>query len=62
MKNHFIGLLTGVLSVWILTAFKHAEINPFKLTEDVRSGMIGAFIFVQFFLQFAILAYNTKDN
>lgn len=60
MKKHLIGLFIGMVSIWMLTAFLYAEINPFNLPTDVRQGMVAGFIFCQFLIQVFIGIYNAN--
>ena len=62
MKKHLIAFFAGMLSIWLLTAFMNAELNPFNLSEGERSGMVAAFAISQFFIHFGLIGYNDKYN
>ena len=61
MKRHLIAFAIGVITIWFMTAFIYAEINPFKLHSEVRQTMVGIFAFSQMCIQAFIAMYNANE-
>ena len=58
MKKHVIAIFLGMITIWLLTSFIYADINPFNLPSGIRSGMVVAYGFTQILIHFAIAMYN----